>query len=95
MDKMQLVFQSVTKTCKDVEIRGGAWKPNEIWYSICVAECVLSKDPGNLFVYERPGFQEDVRYDELSCDEIVIDTSKTATAPARNTCTTQTEAKVR
>ena len=46
-----------------------------------VWQCVLSKDPGNLFGYERLGFQGDVRYDELSSDKSGIDTSKTAKAP--------------
>ena len=69
MEKMHLEFQPETKTGKDMEIRGAAWKPNEILYSICVAECVLSKDPGSLFGYEGLGFQEDARYEKLSFDE--------------------------
>ena len=86
-------FKPETKTCKDVEIRGVAWRPNEIWYSICVAECVLSKERGNLFGYERLGFQEDVRYDELSSVQSGIDTRKTAKGPEGSTSTTQTQAK--
>ena len=41
-----------------------------------VWQCVLSKDPDNLFGYERLGFHEDVRYDELSSAESGIEKSR-------------------
>ena len=58
-----------------------------------VAECVLSKDPGNLFGHLRLGFHKDVQYDELSSEESVRDSSKTAKAPGSSTTTMQTRAK--
>ena len=63
MEKMHLTFQQETKTCKDMEIRGVAWWPNEIGNSICVGECVFTQEPVTLFGDERPGFKEDVRSD--------------------------------
>ena len=73
-------FQPETKTAKDLENRGGAWRHYEISYCICVVESVLSTDHGNLFGYERLGFDEDVAYGELSSDESGFDTSTTAKA---------------
>ena len=78
---------------RDFETRGVAWRYNEIWYSICVGECVLSKDPGKLFGYRRLDFDKDVRYDELSSEESEVDTSKTAKASGSSTTTTQPQAK--
>ena len=54
--KFDMHFQPATKSSKDLESRGVAWCLNEIWYGICVVECVLSMDSGNLFGYERLGF---------------------------------------
>ena len=58
MRKFDMRFQPEETTSKDLQGRGAAWSPNEIWYNICVVECVLSKDSGNLFGYERLGFPE-------------------------------------
>ena len=55
-NKFEMGFQSGENTTKYLERRGVAWSHNEIWYNICVVECVLSKDPGSLFGYERFGF---------------------------------------
>ena len=47
----------------DFETHGVAWRNNEIWYSLCVAECVLSKVPGNVFGYRHLDIEADVHYD--------------------------------
>ena len=51
------------------------------------------KHPGNLFGYQRLGFQKDIQYNDLSSEESGVDASKTAKAPGSNTITTQTQAK--
>ena len=73
-------FKPGTKISKDLENGGVAWCPKEIWYGICVVECVFSMDPSNLLGYERFGFNASVPYGELSADESGVDTSTTANA---------------
>ena len=69
------------------------WRPNEIWYSICVVECVLSMDPGTLFRYERLGFDASVPYSELSSDESGVDTTATAKSSGNSTTAARPQAK--
>ena len=77
---------------RQVETRRVAWRYNEIWFIICVAECVLSKDPGNLFGSRRLDFDKNVQYDQVSSDQRRGDTSKTAKASGGSTTTHQTQA---
>ena len=50
--KFDMRFQPATKTSKDLESHGVDWSPNEMCYSICVLECVLSRNPCDLFGYQ-------------------------------------------
>ena len=91
--KFDMRFQPEAKTSKDLYGPGMARCPNEIWYNICVVECVLSRNPCDLFGYERRGFNEEVPYDELSSDESRFYTSTTATASGTTTTAAQPPAK--
>ena len=72
MWKFDMRFQPATKSLKDLESRGVTWRPNEIWDSICVVDCVLAMEPGNLFGYTRLGFYPNVPYEELSSTRVVL-----------------------
>ena len=63
---MEPECENARATLKDVETRGVAWKPNQIWFTIGVAECVLWKKPCNLFGCRRLDFDHNVSEDELS-----------------------------
>ena len=90
----EAVFQQAMKASNDFETRGVSWRYNDIWYRICVAECVLSNDQCNLFGYRRLDFDNAVHYDEISSEESGVDTSKTAKAAGScSTSITQTQAK--
>ena len=91
--KFEMRFQTEAKTTKDLDGRGVAWCPNEIWFNISVVECVLSKDPGNMFGYERLGFRAEVPYGELSSDDSGFDTSTTATASGTTATAPQPQVK--
>ena len=56
MPREEAEFENAMATSKDVETRGVTLKPNEMLYHICVAECVLSKNPRNLLGYRRLEF---------------------------------------
>ena len=53
LKKRQREFQQAMAASKDFETLAVTWRYNEIWYSIYVAESVLSKEPGHLFGYRR------------------------------------------
>ena len=67
----------------------------DLVYTICVPECVLSKDPGHMFGYRRLDIDKDVQYYELPSEESGVDTCKTAMAPGSSTTITQSEEKAR
>ena len=93
-EKVETEFQNARATSKDSETRGVALKPNEIWYTICVAECVMSKDPINLFGYRCLDFDKDVSYDALtSSEESGLDVSKATMASRTSTITSKQQAK--
>ena len=87
MRKFDMRFQPATKSLKDLE------SPNEIWYIICVGECVLSINPGNMFGYQRLDFDPNVPYDELSSDESGVDASTTAKVSGTTPTAAQPQAK--
>ena len=66
-------LQSDRRNSKDYEFGCVAWRCNEICYAICVAECVFSISPTDLFGYERLGFDPDVHYDESLSEESEAD----------------------
>ena len=93
MRKFDMKFQPATKTTKDLETRGVAWRPNEIWSNICVVESVLSIDPGYLFGYARLDFDPNVPYGELSSDERGAEANVAAKSTGTSKTAPQTQAK--
>ena len=73
-------FQLATITSNDFELFGVAWRPNEICYAICVAECVFSTSPGDLIGYQRLEFEPHTRYDESFSDTRCVYANMTAKA---------------
>ena len=55
-----------------------AWCPNEIWYGICVAECVLVMNPADLFGQECTGFDAGIHNHQLSPEETGVDATPAA-----------------
>ena len=93
-ERMEPEFQNARARSKDFESRGVGWRPKEIWYAICVADCVLSKDPSNLLGYRRLAFDKDIQYDEISSsDERGVDASNAAKASRSSATTTKPQAK--
>ena len=82
--EVEMQFQSDERNSKDYEFGGVAWRYNEIWYAICVAECVFSTGPADLFGYELLGFDPDVHYDESLSEESEADANPAAKATAGN-----------
>ena len=71
-----------------------SWTRNAIFYHICVAECVLSKDPTNLLGYRRLDVDKDIQYDELKCaEETGVDATKAATASGSSAKISKPQAK--
>ena len=93
MRKFDMRFQPSTKSLKDLESRGVECYPKEMWYNICVVECVLSMDPRNLFGNELLGIDPNVSYDKLSSDESAVDANTTAKASGTTTRAAQPQPK--
>ena len=80
-------------TSPDIEKHGVAWKPNGIWYHICVAVCDVEGN-GTMFGYRRLDFDKDSRYDELtSSEESGVDACKAAQASGSSTTASKPQAK--
>ena len=93
-ERVEPEFHNARPSSKDFETRGVAWRRNEIWYTICLAECGLSKDPRNLFGYPRLEFDNHVRDDERSSsEESAVDGSKAAKASGSSTTTSKQQTK--
>ena len=85
---------NLTGRIRKTEFGGVAWRYNEIWYGICVAECVFSTSPADLFGYERRGFDPDVHYDESLSEESEADANPAAKAmPGSGKPTTTSQEK--
>ena len=80
----ELQFQPTARTSKDFELFGVAWRYNEVWYAICVAECVFSTSPADLFGDQRLGFDQHTTYDETLSVERGVDTNTAAKATPGN-----------
>ena len=62
-----------------------SWKPNDIWYQICLAEFLLSKNPSDLLGYRHLVFKRLVSFDELpSSEESGIDAGNVSKASGSN-----------
>ena len=92
--EVDMELQSDRKNSKDFEFGGVAWRYNEIWYGICVAECVFSTSPADLFGYEHLGFDPDVHYDESLSEESEADADPAAKeTPGNGKITTSSQGK--
>ena len=82
-------FQPDSRTSKDFELFGVAWRYNEIWYAISVADCVFSTSPADLFGYQSLGFDPHNPYDEELSGESGLDANTASKATPGNGKATQ------